>query len=143
MRIVWTPAERELGSVDLLGLTGLVGLLVARFIPVARLLPFWGCIFRKVTGWPCLGCGLTRAADHAAHLHFARAWHANPLGTLGAIGFALLAVLTVVHLAFGVRVPVPELDERDWRWARVVLVLAVLVNYAYVVMQTRYPGWAG
>ena len=31
-------------------------------------LPFWHCVFREHTGWPCPGCGLTRAARGLAHL---------------------------------------------------------------------------
>jgi hypothetical protein len=122
-----------------MGLMGLVGLLVARFVPVAKLIPFWGCVLRQRTGWPCLGCGLTRVADRVAHFHFAGAWHANPLGTVGAFVFALAAVVMVLHLAFKMPVPEAELTPREWLVVKVGAPILVLVNYAYVVVATRFP----
>jgi len=62
MTLDWTPRERRFLLLHALGLAGVMGLLVARFIPLARL-PFWRCALREHTGWPCPGCGLTRAAE--------------------------------------------------------------------------------
>ena len=61
VQVSWPPRNRSIGPLDVLGIVGLGGLLVARFIPVARLIPFWGCGFRRITGFPCPGCGLSRA----------------------------------------------------------------------------------
>lgn len=143
MTLVWPKPNRTFGAVDALGITGLTGLLVARFIPLARWLPFWGCALRERTGWPCLGCGLTRAADRVAHGNLAGAWEANPLGAVAAVVFALLALWTFLHLTFAV--PVPELTlSRQERWAaRALLAVAVVVNYAVVVVHTRFPWLLG
>jgi hypothetical protein len=140
MQVSWPPRNRSIGPFDALGLVGLAGLLVARFIPVARLIPFWGCGFRRITGYPCPGCGLTRVADHFAHLHFERALQANPLGTVAAAGFAVLALWTLLHLAF--KVPFPDVDfsEREWKVLRYVAIVLFVVNYAFVIVQHRFPG---
>ncbi|NMO15850.1 DUF2752 domain-containing protein [Pyxidicoccus fallax] len=139
MKVLIPPRNRRLGTVDVLGIIGVVGLLVARYIPVARIIPFWGCVLREQTGWPCLGCGLTRVADRVSHLNFAGAWDANPLGTVGAIVFALLAVAMVLHLVFAM--PIPEIILSPWEWGvlRVTLPVLILVNYAWVVVKTRFP----
>jgi hypothetical protein len=134
--LTWPSPNRRFGFVDALGVCGLLGLLVARFIPVARL-PFWGCTFRDYTGWPCPGCGLTRAADRVAHLNFSGAWEANPLGTLAAVGFALLAVAAFLHLVFGLPIPEAQLAPREQRRWRVGLVIALVANYAFVIVKTR------
>ena len=139
MKLVLPKPGRTLGTSDVLGLVGLVGLLVARYIPVARLIPFWGCALRQATGWPCLGCGLTRVADHVAHLHFARAWDANPLGTVAALLFALMAVVTALHLVFALPVPQAELTPAEWRRVRIAVALLVVVNYAWVVVKAKFP----
>lgn len=131
--------NRTLGTLDYLGLVGLVGLLVARYIPVAKLIPFWGCVLRERTGWPCLGCGLTRAADHVAHFKFGAAFAANPLGTVAAFFFAFAAVVTVLHLAFKMPVPEVRLSPREWLAVKVAAPLLLLANYAYVVVATRFP----
>ena len=140
MQLSWPKPNRTLGPLDVLGLVGLAGLLVARFIPVARIIPFWGCAFRRVTGWPCPGCGLTRAADHFSHLHWLTAVKSNPLGTLAAAGFAVLAVWTLIHLAFKVPFPDITLSGREWRVLRYAAVIAFGLNYAFVIVQHRFPG---
>jgi hypothetical protein len=37
------------------------------------------CVFRKLTGWQCAGCGVTRALHAVLHGDFARAWALNPV----------------------------------------------------------------
>ena len=139
MKLTLPAPNRKFGLVDGLGLAGLVGLLVARFIPVAKLIPFWGCVLRETTGWPCLGCGLTRVADRVAHLNFAGAWEANPLGTVAALAFALCTVVAVLHMVFALPIPDVQLSEREWGWVRYALPTVILVNYAYVVVKTKFP----
>ncbi len=141
MKIVVPPRNRTFGALDALGLIGLCGLLVARFIPVARLIPFWGCSFRQITGYPCPGCGLTRVADRFAHFHWLRALEANPLGTVAAFFFASCVVLSFIHLVFGVGMPELELDQREWRRARWVLGILATLNYAFVIVGHRYLGF--
>lgn len=139
MKVSLPPRNRRLGTVDVLGIIGVVGLLVARYIPVARIMPFWGCVLREQTGWPCLGCGLTRVADRVSHLNLAGAWDANPLGTVAALLFALAAVAMVLHLVFALPIPEVQLSPREWGVVRVVLPTLVVVNYAWVVVKTRFP----
>jgi Protein of unknown function (DUF2752) len=138
VKVIWPAPNRTIGTVDALAIIGLVGLLVARFIPVARL-PFWGCTLRETTGWPCLGCGLTRVADRMSHLNIAGAWEANPLGTVAAGLFMLAIVLSVLHLAFKLPLPKLELSPLDRTVLRVGLVVLILVNYGWVVIKAKFP----
>ncbi len=131
------PRNRSFGPVDAMGLIGLVGLLVARFVPVAKLIPFWGCSFRSWTGIPCPGCGLTRVADRVSHFNVLGALQANPLGTVVALLFAASVVMSFLHLVFAVPVPELVLTERGWarvRWGAVTL---FVLNYAFVVFAWR------
>jgi len=139
LKVIIPPRNRRFSTVDVLGLAGIVGLLVARYVPVARIIPFWGCVLREQTGWPCLGCGLTRVADRVSHFNFVGAWEANPLGTVAAILFALAGVVTVLHLVFAMPIPQVELSPREWRVLGVLAPVVILVNYAYVVVKTRFP----
>ncbi len=138
MKLHWSKPNRQFGLLDALGVTGLVGLLIARFVPVAKL-PFWGCVLRQRTGWPCLGCGLTRVADHVAHLHVDAAWDANPLGTIAALLFVVVALYTVLHLTFRLPAPRVDLSRHEATALRVALVLAVLVNYGFIVVKAKFP----
>lgn len=138
MHLTWPAPNRRFGLIDALAVTGVVGLLVARFIPVARL-PFWGCVLRERTGWPCFGCGLTRVADRMSHFNFAGAWEANPLGMVAAALFMGCIALSVVHLLFKVPLPQVTLTDREKTWARATVVTLVLVNYVWLVLKMRFP----
>lgn len=138
MKVYFPPRNRVFTFFDALGLVGIVGFLVARFVPIAKL-PFWGCILRQTTGWPCLGCGLTRVADRFSHGNIAGAWSANPLGTLAAAAFFVVAVWTILHLAFKVPTPSVRVSDKEARNLKIALAVAVLVNYAFVVVHTKFP----
>ncbi len=139
MTVRFPKPNRTFGLLDVLGLIGVLGLLVARFVPVARL-PFWGCALRSTTGWPCPGCGLTRVAEHMAHGDLALAWNANPLGTVAAVLFALGALLSLAHLAFKLPLPEVELSRREALALRIGLGLLVVLNYGFLIVKTKFPG---
>ena len=137
MHVEVSKPGRSIGSIDALALIGLIGLLVARFVPIARLIPFWGCTFRKVTGYPCPGCGLTRAADRFAHFNVLGALKANPLGTIAASFFLLCIIGSAIHLTFATPVPEVVFNDKEWRrikWGGLAL---VILNYAFVVYAHR------
>jgi hypothetical protein len=138
VKVYFPPRNRVLGFFDALGLVGILGFFVARFIPIAKA-PFWGCILRQTTGWPCLGCGLTRVADRFSHGNIAGAWLANPLGTIFAAVFLVISLWTLLHLIFKVPTPEVVLTEKQARFAKIALAVAVLVNYAFVVVHTKFP----
>ena len=139
MTVSWPKPNRTVGFIESLALTGLTGLLIARFVPVARL-PFWGCALRQHTGWPCPGCGLTRVADRIAHFNLAGAWEANPLGTVVALLLVLAILLSALHLLF--KMPLPNLvpSQREALGLRIAVAGSVLVNYGYIILKTKFPG---
>lgn len=53
------------------------------------------CGWRRVTGWPCLGCGLTRSFVFMAH---GRVLDGFDMNLMGPPFFTFLAVLTPVQL---------------------------------------------
>ncbi|MBS1149147.1 MAG: hypothetical protein H6Q89_845 [Myxococcaceae bacterium] len=128
MQIAWPKPNRKFSTLDGLGLVGLIGLLVARFVPVAVLIPYWGCSFRDITGFPCPGCGLTRVADRFAHFNF-----------YGAFIFAIAVIWSFLHLAFKVPTPEVTLDDRDWTRLRNAALVLFALNYVFVVIQHRHP----
>lgn len=141
MQLVLHPRNRSFGSLDAIALIGVVGFAIARWVPIARLIPFWGCGFRKVTGIPCPGCGLTRVADRFAHLNVIGALKANPLGTVAAALFAVAIVGSLAHLVFRARVPELVLDDREWKWVRWGALFLFVANYAWVVFAHTTLHW--
>lgn len=135
MKVDWPKPNRNPGAVDFLGLLGLLGFAIARFIPVAKWLPFWGCPLRQRTGYPCPGCGLTRVAERVAHGNLSGAWEANPLGTMAALAFAVMGLWALAHLIFKVPVPNLSLTHREGWWFRVGLVIALAINYGAMLIR--------
>ncbi len=85
-----------------------------------------GCIFRKVTGIPCPGCGMTRAHLAALRLDFPSAFFYHPL-------WFLPIPLAAVQLFF----PGGIFRERKWNNALAVLLL-ILVLAVYAVRMVLY-----
>jgi hypothetical protein len=72
-----------------------------------------GCLFHRITGLPCLLCGMTRSLVATAHGHLGEAFQ---LHLLGPPLFAAIAVVTLVlsmEFAFG-RPILPRVSRRGW-----------------------------
>jgi hypothetical protein len=73
------------------------------------------CPFRRLTGLPCPGCGLTRSWVYLAHGRWHDGFAAHPFGVVAAV--AALALVVAVVLAVVRRTPPPDLDavvRRPW-----------------------------
>lgn len=90
------------------------------------------CPFKTFTGVPCPACGTTRAALALAGFDPATALLVNPLATL------FWSVLVVGGLVAGalalIRRPLREPSGKPPLWLRAGAALAVLINWAYLVI---------
>ena len=78
------------------------------------------CPFRRLTGLPCPGCGLTRSWVYLAHGQVRDALAAHPFGAVAAL--AALVLVGAVVLASVRGTPLPDLDAVVRRpWVRVVV----------------------
>lgn len=119
MRRVALSAERASGrpaAVEVVALGGAAALLVACSLPPDHIEdgPVV-CPFRRLTGLPCPGCGLTRSWVYLAHARWADAVAAHPFGALAAVAALVLVVAVVVARAR--RRPPPDLNRfvrRPW-----------------------------
>lgn len=87
-----------------------------------------GCIFRKVTGVPCPGCGMTRA--HLAVLH---------LDLQGAFFYHPLWFLPVPLAGFQLFFPEGLFREKKWNTTLVVLLLIVVLTVYVIRMILYFP----
>ena len=141
MTLTWVRPERRFGPLQLFGFAGLLGLLVARYVPVALLLrPFWGCPLRQHTGIPCLACGLTRAFDYTTHGRFLDALKVTPVGTLVPLICLVAGLFALGGLLFRAPLPHLKLTEAEDRRVRLGIVFAVLGNWVYMLARS-HPHW--
>lgn len=133
------PARVTVGWPEIYGGLVLALVFTARFVPIARWWPTWGCRFRELTGWPCLSCGMTRSFDWFAQGRFLDALRINPLGFLIACSGALL---TLCLAAAPLRPPRPivDLSPRGQAVLRAMAVAACLLNWAYLLLMTALRG---
>ncbi len=86
----------RLRALDKLGLAGAAvaasaGVWVLRtFDPNAADSPFPGCLFHQLTGYWCIGCGMTRALHALVHGDVATAFSMNPVAMLALAAIPLL-----------------------------------------------------
>jgi hypothetical protein len=96
---------------------------LARFVPA--------CPFHALTGVPCPGCGVTRAALAFFRGDLAAAFGWNPLAAAALVAGLAAGALAPVWVALGGPLPAlaPVLPVRT----RVAIVAALLLNWAYLV----------
>jgi uncharacterized protein DUF2752 len=118
--IFWAAA-----ALSVLALSPLAGRIAAA--PLA-------CPFHAVTGIPCPACGSLRAALALARLDFAAALAASPLAAIAWAAFIAGGLGAGIMTVAGrhVREPGTHLSAP----ARVAIVLALLANWAYLVLRS-------
>jgi Protein of unknown function (DUF2752) len=100
--------------------------------PGAAWLP--GCLFHRVTGLDCPGCGMTRAAHATLHGDLAAAFRFNPLGMI-LLPLALIGIgLEIVGWVRGRPLPWTFRVRGRWVWG---IVAAVFVFW----IARNIPAW--
>lgn len=119
----------------ILGSIGLAAGVAVRLFHLDRL-GFSICVFKAVTGCPCLTCGTTRALGRLAAADLAGALSMNPLAAT--VGLTLLpwALADLVLLPRGQALEL-TLSPRVGRAARWVVLAALLANWAFLIATGR------
>ena len=127
----WRAPDREDRQVVVLWALCVVAALGLRPLWLA-MVPFAPpCPWHAMTGWPCPGCGSTRAMVLLLHLDLPGALAMNPLATCAAAFFVAGGLAAPAWLALGGQRPL--LPSRPKPALLALLVGAVLANWAWLV----------
>jgi hypothetical protein len=77
-------------------------LLLGALLPPDRPVPFDLCLWHRLTGWRCLGCGLTRSVCHLMHGDVSGSVAMHPAGVV------VVAVLAFLSVRGALGVPRPD-----------------------------------
>jgi hypothetical protein len=120
-------------AVALAGISVLL-LLAAAALPLdAPPLSLLTCPLRSVAGFPCLGCGCTRAFHFAVRGQAPSALASSPLGTLLALAAVVHVAWTALRLAGLPYAPRFDVTRRT-RW---VAAAALAANWLFVMLRDR------
>lgn len=106
---------------------GAVVLLVVGVVPLTVIGKFHTCLFLRLTGYPCMFCGMTRAFLLMAHGDLAGAWHISPLGVPLFCCTVIVVLWGAACLITGRKLIVPL----PWRWVFAGSVVLLLANWIY------------
>jgi hypothetical protein len=95
----------------------------------------WECEFKRLLGFPCPTCGLTRSALHTLHGQFGEAWRLNPAGLLLVSGLVLLA-LALLFLSLQRRRLAPAASGALHRRIRIATKV-----YAHLLVALLFARW--
>ena len=99
------------------------------------------CTFRRLTGIPCPGCGMTTAFAWTVRLQLGRALSANVFGTLLCLGTAALGALSLICLLtdWGAWRLLGRLASPEVMWGMVALLLASWAIKVLGVLRGWWP----
>ena len=130
IRLAGRKGAFPLGAV--LGAIGVGAALVVGLLHLDRI-PFTLCVFKALTGVPCLTCGTTRVLGLLFDMRLPEALRTNPLAALGAGALALWALADLALLGRG-RALAVEVSPDVARWLRVAVLALLIGNWLYLVV---------
>lgn len=84
------------------------------------------CVFKRMTGWECPGCGGLRAAHEMLHLHFKAAFHYNSLVFVLSPFLLYLVYASTSREVFGRPLP-PRFTWKGWPFVLLALVIGFTI----------------
>lgn len=111
----------------------LAPVLLAAWLPVPGPADGVFCVLRRVTGYPCLTCGYTRAFARMAHGQWHDALRDCPLGAVLFPAFVGVLSVHLTALLLGVRFDwnLPDMTRRQRGLALAALAGLAAANWAY------------
>jgi hypothetical protein len=134
MRLVWRRLAANEFDHELAWLGVSVGTLVVGKLWMTVGLQWPRCLFRALTGLPCMSCGATRCTIAFLHGNFVSAWQWNPLGFVAVcalIVFDLYALIVI--LGRTARLRTVDWTAGEKKVARIAIISLLALNWIYLL----------
>ena len=95
-----------------------------------------GCVFKGLTGIPCLTCGSTRSVVHLSHGDILSAFTMNPLTTLCLMSAVLYFIYGLMSAVFHLPRISFLFTDKERTIMRAGVVMLLLVQWAYLIILT-------
>ncbi len=119
---------------ELIWLSVSVAMLVVGMAWFTLRLPWPICMFRTLTGYPCVTCGATRSVIAFFHGHFRAAWNLNPLIFSSLCAVVIFDVYALVTLALRTpRLRIGNFTLQEKNIARIATVVLLALNWIHVL----------
>jgi hypothetical protein len=124
------PDQIEFGMI--FGGIALAMLGVSKLLPILAIAP--DCVFKALTGIPCLTCGSTRSVVHLSHGDILSAFALNPLTTLCLISAILYLIYSLISAAFDLPRIGLLLTNSESTMIRAGAVMLLLAQWTYLII---------
>ena len=109
-------------------------LLVA--LGMAHFMPHSQCPFHSVTGYPCLSCGGTRAAEALFNGDILGMFYFNPLLVLFCGGLFFFSLFKLTEFIFKFRVFI-DVNRKTASLIRIGVIMSIVANWAFLIVTGR------
>ncbi|MDE7263029.1 MAG: DUF2752 domain-containing protein [Anaeroplasmataceae bacterium] len=101
------------------------------YVCITHAMGFQNCLLKLVIGYPCPGCGMTRATLSFLQLDFVKAFTYNP--------FVFLLPLLGIGLFFSHTRVIQWLFKCKWLWIGILLLVVVVYILRFVYVYPNVP----
>jgi len=114
---------------------GIITLLILTAARLTQPLAFHpNCLFKSLTGFPCLTCGMSRLLINLSHFKILTAFYFNPLIFIGIIIILILMLFALISYLFHLPHYHLILTKTEKRLLLAFIILAVLLNWSYLFL---------
>jgi hypothetical protein len=94
------------------------------------------CIFHKITGYPCLSCGLSRSVDAFFTYDFIGMFYYNPLAVLFFGGLFFFSLFKLGEFILGFKLNF-NISKKAMVFTRITLLILIVANWLFLVVTGR------
>jgi hypothetical protein len=106
------------------------------YLGAAYFIPHTQCVFHDITGYPCLSCGATRAAEALLDGNIPGMIYYNPLLVLFCAGLFFFSLFKLAEFIFKFRVFI-DVNRKTASLIRIGVIMSIVANWAFLIVTGR------